>query len=370
MIQVFPLIVFVILSLLFCPVPGSFAEGKTTKSRFVADMYDRKIEIPFKVKKIACLPCPAYERIFMLGGQDQIGEVRRDMKTAYPLANLTNPDLMNYSSRITNINPKANINIEEFIKVEPDVVLYYYVPGVIKKFEEASIPVYVIWSNKKIKNFSQGIEDDKRLIRSFADLLGGQAHDQAEKWCRYYDEKVTLIQSRTKDIPEIERPLVYMSNSWGSNPLATTGGNTVSFVINLCGGINAAKNISGARFPKTTLEQVIAWNPDVIIVDNTGNKPDKIIETISTDCNWAVIDAVRNKRIHKIPSGVFYLDKGSSRPLYYLWLAKKLVPEKFQDIDIVKEMKFYFKEFYRYDLSTEDAEHGLRGWEHNPDTKY
>ena len=361
---------FFIMILLNCLIAESYSKEIIKETRFVMDMHGRKVEIPYKVKKIACLPCPAYERIFMLGGKDQIGEVRRDMRSAYPLANLTNPDLINYSCKITNINPKVRINIEEFIKVAPDVVLYYYVPGAIKKFEEAAIPVYVIWSNKKIKSFDQGVKDDKRLILSLADLLGGKAVKQAEKWCQYYDEKVAFIQSRTTDIPENERPRVYLGNSWSTNPLATSGGEALSFTISLCGGISVTKDIRGPKFPEVTLEQVIAWNPDVIIVDNTGNNPDKVIDIISKDGAWAVIDAVKNNRIHKIPSGVFYLDKGSSKPLYYLWLAKQLVPEKFSDIDMVKEIKIYFKEFYRHDLSTEDAEHALRGWEFNPDTKY
>ncbi len=271
-----------------CLVPGAFPAEQKKDTRVVIDMYDREVTIPFKVKKIVCLPCPAYERIFMLGEQNQISEVRRDMKTAYPLANLTNPDLKNYSSRLTNINPKARINIEEFIKVNPDVVLYYYVPNAIEKFEEASIPVYVIWSNKRIETLDQGIEDDKKLIRSLADLLGGNALKQAEKWCEYYDEKVSFILSRTAEIPDNERPEVYLSNSWGNNPLATSGDESFSFTVKLCGGINVSKNIRGSKFPEVSLEQVIAWNPDVIIVDNTGNNPDKIINDISQDHNLKI----------------------------------------------------------------------------------
>ena len=45
-----------------------------------------------------------------------------------------------YSSRVANINPKARINIEEFIRIAPDVVIYYNVPDAIRKFEEAGIP--------------------------------------------------------------------------------------------------------------------------------------------------------------------------------------------------------------------------------------
>ena len=186
---------------------------------------------------------------------------------------------------------------------------------------------------------------------------------------QYYDEKVTLIRSRTADIPAKKRPRVYIGNSWGTNPLATWAGNTLTFAINVCGGTCVTKDIRGARFPEVNLEQIISWNPDVIIIDNHGRNPEQVIKNIYKDSSWAVLNAVKNNRVHRIPSSVFFLDKGSSRPVYLLWLAKQIVPEKFADIDMVKEIKRYFKEFYEYDLSTKDAEHALRGWDANYERK-
>ncbi len=331
-------------------------------TRTVIDMYDRDVVIPGKVKRVACFPGPSYEMVFMLGGRNQISEVRKDHRFAYPLANLTNPDLVNYSSRIANINPKARINIEQFIKVDPDVIIYYNVPQAIEQFEEAGIPVFVYQSIVKSKSMDGFIGDEKRQIRSIARLLDGTAPEQAEKWCRYYDEKISLIRSRTKDIPDYKRPKVYWGNSWGVNPLATWGGNS-HFDIHLCGGRSVTESISNTHFPEVTLEQLIAWNPDILIIDNHGREAEKVIKMIYNDRNWSVITAVKNKRIHRIPSGVFFLSKGSSKPVYLLWLAGQLAPERFTDIDMVKEMKIFFKEFYHYDLSTKEAEHALKGWD-------
>ena len=338
------------------------SDGRT---RIVIDNYGRKLKVPLKVKKIACMPGSSYEVVFMLGGKDQIGEIRKDHRTAYPLANLTNPDLVNYSSRLSNINPKAHINIEEFIKIAPDVVIYYDVPNAIAKFQEALIPVYTYQPHRRTKSLEEAIKSEKNTITSLANLLGGKALKKAEKWCRYYDEKVTFIRSRTAGIPAKERSRVYIGNSWGTNPLATWAGSTLTFAINLCGGICVSKDIHGAKFPEVNLEQIIKWNPDVIIIDNHGRDPGKVIKNIYKDSGWAVLNAVKSNRVYRIPSGVFFLDKGSSRPVYLLWLAKQIVPAKFADIDMVKEIRFYFKEFYGYDLSLEDAQHALRGWDAN-----
>jgi len=369
-IQIKNVLCFLILMLTInCFFWENMALAQEKKTRIIVDNYGRHIEIPKKVKRIACMPGSSYEMVFMLGGKDQIGQIRKDHRTAYPLANLTNPDLINYSSSLTNINPKARINIEEFIKIAPDVVIYYNVPNAIQKFEEAFIPVYVYQPNKKSKDFDEAIRGEKNTMRSFANLLGGKAVQKAEKWCSYYDEKVALIRSRTENIPEDQRPRVYMGNSWGRNPLSTWAGNTMTFAISICGGICVTKDIKGAKFPEVNLEQVISWNPDVIIIDNHGREPDKVIKNICNDPEWSVLNAVKNKRVHRIPSGVFFLDKGSSRPVYLLWLAKQVTPEKFTDIDMVDEIRFYFKEFYDFDLSRKDAEHALRGWDGNYSNK-
>jgi len=361
---IYCIIPMVLMVLCFCFFSASLpAMAKGGKTKVIIDNCGRKVKIPYKVNKIACMPGPSYEMVFMLGGKDQICQVRKDHRFSYPLANLTNPDLINYPSKIANINPKARINIEEFIKINPDIVIYYNVPNAIKKFEEALIPVYVYQANKKARTFDQGVKKEKEAILSLAEVIGGKAVPQAEKWCKYYDEIIKRIRTRTKGIPENSRPKVYLGNSWGTNPLATWAGNTQTFAIRLCGGICVTKDIRGAKFPEVNLEQIIKWNPDIIIIDNHGRNPGKVIKDIYKNSDWSVLNAVKQKRIYRIPSGVFFLDKGSSRPLYFLWLAKHIVPEKFTDINMVKEMKRYFKEFYRYNLSTKDAEHALKGWD-------
>ena len=110
------------------------------------------------------------------------------------------------------------------------------------------------------------------------------------------------------------------------------------------------------------MEQLIAWDPDVIVVDNHGRDPDTIIEQLKAEAEWASIPAVKNDRLYRIPSGVFFLDKGTSRVVYYLWLAKQIHPDLFEDVDIAEEMKYYFKTFYNYDMTTEEAEKALQGW--------
>ena len=39
-----------------------------------------------------------------------------------------------------------------------------------------------------------------------------------------------------------------------------------------------------------------------------------------------------------------------------LWLATIVQPELFSDIDIIEEIKYYYREFYEFELTDEQAQ--------------
>lgn len=61
-------------------------------------------------------------------------------------------------------------------------------------------------------------------------------------------------------------------------------------------------------------------------------------------------------------AGVFFLDKGTTTTLLVLWMATILQPERFADIDMVEEVKYYYSEFYEFDLTDEQAQNVIDGW--------
>ncbi len=331
------------------------------ETRTVADLAGRKVKVPKEVNRVACLPGPTYDLVFMLGGKDQIAVVREDHKE-YPLAVLTNPEVKDYSSSITQVGPRTRINVEEFLQADLDVVIYYNVPFAVEMLEEAGIPVFCTWPVKTPQSIDDFVQMEERLVTSLAKMLGRDAPQKAKKWCQYLEKKIEFIRSRTKDLAEKDRPRAYIGNSWGGNPLATWGGGEHRYVVRLCGGQYVAKDIHGAKFPEVSLEQVITWSPEVIVIDNHGGTPEEVIDSIYANPDWASIPAVQNKRIYRMPSGVFHLDKASSKPVYYLWLAKQLKPELFEDVDLVKVMQNYCDKFYHTKISEKNARKALNGW--------
>lgn len=329
------------------------------ETREIIDMAGRTVIIPKNVKKIACIQGPSYESVFAMGGKDKIHLVRAHHKKSYPLANLTNPDLINCQI-ISKIGPKSPVNIEEFLRIGPEVIIYWNIPSELKKFEAAGMSAVVLnWSSGAPQNIQEAIADQKKKMKVLAGIIGDGAIERYHKWSNYFDEKVSFISGRLADLKDSRRPGCYIGNSWGNNILSTWGSfNSNQYTIALCGG--KFRGVKGpGQFPEISREQLLAWSPDYIIVDNHGHNPHQVIKDLKTSQDWASLPAVKNDNIYRIPSGVFFLDKGTSAPLFYLWLAQKLHPDRFKDIDMVNEIKFYFRNFYDYKLTTQEAEHAL-----------
>lgn len=284
------------------------------QTREITDMAGRQMHIPAVVNRIACMQGPSYEMVFMLGGRDRISLVRPHHKTAYPLALVTNPALPRIPA-LDHVGPKTPVNIEEFLRLRPDLVIYWNIPQELRKFEQAGIPALVVsWSSTVPATLEAANWDMKKKIHKIAQVMGPDAMARYTEWSDYFDQKVSFIRSRLDRTPPDHRPSVYIGNSWGANILATWGKFSANhFILELCGARFVGVNGPG-KFPEVTREQFLGWAPDVIIVDNHGNKPGEVIQDLLTHPDWAGLPAVRDKRIHRIPSGVFFLDKGTTAP--------------------------------------------------------
>jgi len=78
-------------------------------------------------------------------------------------------------------------------------------------------------------------------------------------------------------------------------------------------------------------------------------------DLIMNDEQWKDIKAVKNGKVYVNPQGAFYSDYGSEGTLLLLYLAKTFYPDKFTDLDMVKETKYFYETFYGYKLTDDEA---------------
>jgi len=328
------------------------------------------VVIPNEINRIAAIAGPTYEMVFMLGSADEIVMVKSGHTDSYPLANLTNPRLDSMIGLAA--NPSSSVNIEDYLKHDIDLVVYYDNEIELKKFDAVDMAAVVVSKNTGLIDSleeakSLTIDDFVAKLTQPMDILSTalnteEARAEYEAWRAYCDEKLHMVYERTKDIPMEERKTVYWGNTWGEEIRSTYALKNRWFEVYLAGGqlIGPEEN---SNFPEVTAEQLYSWDPDVILVDNHGGLPGLVMESMRRENGkWSTLSAVQNDELHRIPAGVFFLDKGSTTTLLVLWMATFLQPELFADIDMVEEVKYYYSEFYEFELTDEQAQNVIDGW--------
>ena len=345
--------------------------GASTGDRVVTDIVGREVGMAEEINNIAAMAGPTYEMTFMLDSVDKIKMVKAGHTTNYPLALLTNPDLANLNTLAA--NPSSSVNIEDYLAEEIDLVLYYETETELDKFENAGIPAIVISKNTGLlgtleevqaQSIDEYIELMTTPVMTLAQAINTEAAlTEADAWKEYTSGILQMVYDRTKDLTDDQRKTVYWGNTWGENILASYSVNNRWYEVNLAGGKLLGPEEGGGSFPEVTSEQLFTWDPEVILVDNHGNYPELVIQSMYRDgSQWASLSAVKNEELHRIPAGVFFLDKGSTTALMVLWMATVIQPELFEDVSVAEEIKHYYKEFYEYDLTLEEAQQVVDGW--------
>ena len=124
---------------------------------------------------------------------------------------------------------------------------------------------------------------------------------------------------------------------------ADGGGSLIDDWIRLAGGRNAAAELHGALQP-ISVEQIVRWKPDLIIVGGQDQR---------ADANpLATAPALKGYRIVRNPSGAYQWDRhGPEFALQLLWTARLLHPDRFSDIDMVAETRGFYRRLFGYSMT-------------------
>lgn len=120
-----------------------------------------------------------------------------------------------------------------------------------------------------------------------------------------------------------------------------------------------AENVAGkseisSGLTNVSFEQVLAWNPDIIVTTDEAFYH----YTVRLDPRWASLTAVRAKRVYlspHLPYGWFDFPLGPNRLIGAQWLAKILYPETFKD-DLKPKVKTFYRLFYHREPGDSEVE--------------
>ncbi len=287
------------------------------------DSHGRTIHIEQEPQRIITLAPGNTEIVYALGLQDKLVGVTKYCN--YPLEALEKEKIGGYSDP----------NIEKIISLNPDLILATrehreFVP----EFENIGINVVIMQATTV-----DGVID----IVELAGKATGRTNE-ANAVINSMREKIELVDSKIKGLPEESKPSVYYEVF--DQPIMTAGpGTPIHDIITRAGGINIAADADNT-YPQYSMEILVKKNPDVIIAAKynmeiqTGAEAmtaqeleehdAQVIENIKQRAGWTAISAVTNDRVYLIDDDLITAD-GPRVADGLVAMAKILYPDKFAD---------------------------------------
>ena len=245
------------------------------------DEVGRKLEVPGSPQRIVSVAPSVTETLFALGLGDRLVGVSSYCQ--FPPEALKKEKVGGY------INP----SLEKIIALRPDLVIGI-AEGDLKTFVDRlaklKIPVYIA----NPKNVFGVITSIQHIGKVTSSARSAQRVTQAIR------ERVQAIQTKVQG--RLRPRVLHVLNF---EPLINTGkGTFVDDLIRLGGGRNIAETAQG-KYPRFSLEEVLAVDPEVIILASMRSD-DPLTEQRQWWERWKTITAVRQGRIHVLNSDLIH----------------------------------------------------------------
>ena len=325
--------------------PSSYA------ARHIIDQLGRSVEIPDNVNRVVVLQHQTLNILNQLDALNKVVGIQRSWKKQ-----LGEGYIHLAPSLVTMPTPGdlTQVNIESLLATHPQVVFVAnYAPAeMVKQIESEEIPVIAISlrhaPNSERNKLNPTLKDDESAydqglvegIQLIAAVVNKSQQGKALIDATFAQQN--QLKQRLAIIKSSQRIRVYMANP----DLSTYGsGKYTGVMMARTGGYNvAALTLKG--YHQVAMEQILTWNPQVIFVQHRF--PDVITE-INHEPNFKWVNAVKNQRIYLMPeyAKAWGYPMPEAIALGEWWMAKKLYPQLFKDVDLNKKVQRYYHQFYR-----------------------
>lgn len=330
----------------------------TQAERTFTDQIGREVTVPDKVDRIVVLQHQTLNLLVQMNATDKIVGVMSNWKQQLGsnYARLA-PELVSKAS----LGDLTHVDAEKLVALHPQVVFVtnYAPQEMIDKISSLGIPAVAISlrhddEGEKNKLNPTMADEEQVYVKGLYEgiMLTGNIinkPEEAKALIKATENGRSIVSNRLQALPEEKRVRAYMANP----ELTTYGsGKYTGLMMKHAGAVNvAASTIKG--FKQVSMEQVIAWNPQVIFVQN---RYPGVVNEIQSNPQWQVIDAVKNHRVYLMPeyAKAWGYPMPEAMGIGELWMAKKLYPEKFNDVDIHKIANDWYRKFYRTDYQGEE----------------
>ncbi|MFO1206252.1 MAG: ABC transporter substrate-binding protein [Burkholderiales bacterium] len=301
-------------------------------ARDIVDSAGRKVAVPATVCRVYAAGPPASIMVYAIAPEKLLGWTRA-MSAAeaafLPQRYAELPPL----GRLTGRGNTANVEV--VLATKPDLIVDAGATGdtyvsLADSVQQQTGVAYVLYDGTFAATSAS--------LRGLAAAMGDGA--RGELLADYVDRRVQTVKAKVASIPRERRPRVYYAR--GATGLQTAlAGSINAEVLDILGAVNVAGSQAAAGgLVNVSMEQVLAWNPDVMVTTDPG-----FFTRVWTDARWSSLTAVKNARVYlspQLPFGWFDFPPGPNRLIGLLWLANILYPDVFSE-----DLRAQATEFYR-----------------------
>ena len=269
--------------------------------------------------------------LIALGLQDELVGIEAKADTR-PIYVLSAPELLELPS----VGTAKEFDLEGCAALAPDlVILPLKLESAADSLAELGIPALLV------------NPEDQALLNEAVTLIGTATNTQARAQA-LLDFSAEQEQRLADTLAGAETPSVYLA---GNSDFLSTAGDAMyqSDMIRMAGGVNAAAEITDTYWAEVSYEQVLAWDPDYIVLASDAGYT---VDDVLADPNLAGCAAVENGNVFQIPGDAEAWD--SPVPggiLGAVWLSSVLHPDLCPEADSLAVIDEFYQTFYGFAYS-------------------
>ena len=324
-----------VIMILSVPASCSRNDAPSAGDRIITDSAGRQVTVPENPVSI-CTICPfSGQMAVLLGCGDRITSTCNNVARSNLLCEIC-PGIKN----AVVVKNSGSINAEEVLSLNTDLIIVnlstYENADEKSKLETMGIPYIVIGF--------ETVEEQLDAVSVLGKALN--CEDEAEEYINWFRGIIDKTENALTNVSAVKR--IY--HSVNEAVRTDTKGSYCDEWISYTKAVNVSTDGTALRIDGnkayTTLEQIYAWNPDIIICNEA-----KVDDYILSDSKWQGLGAVNEGAVYQIPIGVTRWGHPNSveTPLAILWLAKLLYPEVFTE-PLEDEIIYFYKTFYDFDI--------------------
>ena len=334
----------------------SKADNGQSGTHIVTDHAGNRIEVPNKIERIVIdqIPILSTYMAYFKGSAPHIVGYSGSFKETISDTALKNiaPELLESSDTVY---AQSELNIEEIIKLKPDVIFYNANNKEHAQILASSGIPSIGFATVGADSPADPIKRYKEWLLLLEDVFGEKG--KMDDFIEAGNKIIKDVETRIGNIPEEERPsTMILFKLIDGVPQVSGKGVFGDYWLQHLGVKNVAEETKG--FAQVSFEQIYEWNPQVLFLNGPGllklNRQD-VIDNKIEGVDFSTIQAVKEERVYNTTLGMWnWFTPNPDAPLVLAWLACNTYPEQFSDYPLEAVIRDYYKNYYGYEITEEE----------------